>query len=116
MARWPDSTSGIGKKRRRKAKLRACLEKEGVPSEQLPSTSSATGQRLGRFVRQEINRAVNAMIKDHPDTRLIYEESNVASMRFKARAMNSYLYASNLAHPRTNCLGNRQAWNGSSHS
>lgn len=85
-------------KRRRKAKLRACLEKKGVPSEQLPSTSSATGQRLGRFVRQEINRAVNEMIKDHPHARIIYEELNVASMRFKARAMNSYLYASNLAH------------------
>ena len=85
-------------KRRRKAKLRACLEKKGVPSEQLPSTSSATGQRLGRFVRQEINRSVNEMIKDHPNARIIYEELNVASMRFKARAMNSYLYASNLAH------------------
>lgn len=85
-------------KRRRKAKLRASLEKKGVPPEQLPSTSSATGQRLGRFVRQEINRAVNEMIKDHPDARIIYEELNVASMRFKTRAMNSYLYASNLAH------------------
>ncbi len=85
-------------KRRRKAKLRACLEKKGVPSQQLPSTSSATGQRLGRFVRQEINRAVNEMIKDHPDARIIYEELNVASMRFKARAMNNYLYASNLGH------------------
>ena len=85
-------------KRRHKAKLRACLEKKGVPSQQLPSTSSATGQRLGRFVRQEINRAVNEMIKDHPDARIIYEELKVASMRFKARAMNSYLYASNLGH------------------
>ncbi len=85
-------------KRRRKAKLRACLEKKGVPSKRLPSTSSATGQRLGRFVRQEINRAVNEMIEDHPHARFIYEELNVASMRFKARAMNSYLYASNLAH------------------
>jgi hypothetical protein len=85
-------------KRRRKAKLRACLEKTGVPDAQLPSTSSATGQRLGRFVRQEINRAVNEMIKDHPNSRIIYEELNVASMRFKARAMNGYLYASNLAH------------------
>src|SRR5216684_5602024 len=80
-------------KRRRKAKLRACLEKKGVPSEQLPSTSSATRQRLGRFVRQEINRAVNEMITDHPHAWIIYEELNVASMRFKARAMNSYLYA-----------------------
>jgi transposase len=32
-------------KRRNKAKLRACLQKKGVPQERLPSTSSATGQR-----------------------------------------------------------------------
>src|SRR6266849_7250848 len=85
-------------KRRRKAKLRACLEKKGVPKEKLPSTSSATGQRLGRQVKQDINRAVNEMLADHPDARIIYEDLNVASMRFKARVMNSYLYASNLAH------------------
>src|SRR6266581_1001256 len=83
-------------KRRRKAKLRACLKKRGV--EKLPSTSSATGQRLGRHVKQEINRAVNLMIADHPDARIIYEDLSVASMRFKARSMNAYLYASNLAH------------------
>jgi Putative transposase DNA-binding domain len=85
-------------KRRNKAKLKACLEKKGVPKEQLPSTSSATGQRLGRHVKQEINRAVNQMLDEHPDARIIYEELNVASMRFKARSMNAYLYASNLAH------------------
>jgi transposase len=85
-------------KRRRKARLRACLEKKGVPKEQLPSTSSATGQRLSRQVKQDINRAVSLLLKDHPDARIIYEELNVASMRFKAREMNSYLYASNLGH------------------
>src|SRR5437660_441809 len=83
-------------KRRRKAKLRACLQKKGVLK--LPSTSSASGQRLGRHVRQEINRAVNLMIADHPNAHLIYEDLSVASMRFKARSMNAYLYASNLAH------------------
>ena len=36
--------------------------------------------------------------KDHPDARIVYEDLSVASMRFKAKAMNSYLYASNLAH------------------
>jgi len=66
--------------------------------EKLPSTSSASGQRLGRHVRQEINRAVNQMIADHPNARIIYEDLSVASMRFKARSMNAYLYASNLAH------------------
>jgi hypothetical protein len=83
-------------KRRRKAKLRACLKKKGV--EKLPSTSSATGQRLSRHVRQKINRAVNLLLEEHPDARIIYEDLSVASMRFKARSMNAYLYASNLAH------------------
>lgn len=83
-------------KRRRKAKLRACLKKKGV--EKLPSTSSASGQRLGRHVKQEINRAVNLMIEDHVSSRIIYEDLSVASMRFKARSMNAYLYASNLGH------------------
>ena len=79
-------------KRRRKAKLRACLKKKGV--ENLPSTSSATGQRLSRHVRQEINRAVNLLLEEHPDARIIYEDLSVASMRFKARAQNAYLRAS----------------------
>ncbi len=83
-------------KRRRKAKLRACLKKKGV--KKLPSTSSVTGQRLARQVKQDMNRAVNQMIEDHPDARIIYEDLSVASMRFKARSMNAYLYASNLAH------------------
>ncbi len=81
---------------RRKAKLRACLKKKGVTK--LPSTSSVTGQRLTRHVRQEINRAVTLLIQDHASARIIYEELSVASMRFKARFMNAYLYASNLAH------------------
>jgi len=85
-------------KRRRKAKLRACLEKKGVPKDKLPSTSSETSQRLSRHVKQEINRAVNALLKDHPDARLIYEDLSVASMRFHARSMNAYLYASHLGH------------------
>ncbi len=83
-------------KRRRKAKLRKCLEKKGV--EKLPSTSNKSGQRLARHVRQEINRAVNACFADHPDAQVAYEQLSVASMKFKARAMNAYVYASNLAH------------------
>ena len=49
-------------KRRRKAKLRACLQKKGV--QKLPSTSSRTGQRLIRHVKQEINHAVNQCFAD----------------------------------------------------
>jgi transposase len=80
-------------KRQRKAKLRACLKKKGV--ERLPSL---TNQRLARHVRQEINRAVNLFYKDHPGYQVAYEALNVRGMRFHAKRMNAYLYASNLGH------------------
>jgi transposase len=79
--------------RRRKAKLRACLKKKSVAK--LPSTRN---KKLARHVRQEINRAVNELYREHPDVQLAFEHLNVAGMRFKARRMNAYLYASNLAH------------------
>jgi transposase len=91
-------------KRRRKAKLRACLEKKGA--KQLPSTSSKIGQRLARHVRQEINRAVNQCFAEHKDAQIAYEHLSVAAMKYKARAMNAYLYASNLAH-----VPKQIAWN-----
>jgi hypothetical protein len=80
-------------KRRRKAKRRACLKTKGV--KKLPSTRN---KKLARQVRQEINRAVNELYRDHPDAQFAYEQLNVAGMKFKARRMNAYLYASNLAH------------------
>ena len=85
-------------KRRRKAKLRACLKKKG--RQKLPSTSSRTGQRLIRHVKQEINRAVNQCFTDpeHQGVQFAYEQLSVASMRFKARSQNAYLRASNLGH------------------
>jgi hypothetical protein len=91
-------------KRRRKAKLRKCLEKKGV--KKLPSTSSKSGQRLARHVRQEINRAVNVCLDEHPYAQFAYEHLSVAAMNFKARAMNAYLHASNLAH-----IPRQLAWN-----
>jgi len=91
-------------KRRRKAKLRACLKKKGI--QRLPSTSSKSGRRLARHVRQEINRAVNECFAEHPEAHMGYEQLSVATMRFKARAQNAYLYASNLAH-----LPKQIAWN-----
>jgi len=83
-------------KRRRKAKLRACLKKKGAAT--LPSTSSRTGQKLLRHVKQEINRAVHQCFIDpaHEGVQFAYEQLSVASMRFKARAQNAYLRASNL--------------------
>jgi transposase len=94
-------------KRRRKAKLRACLERKGV--KKLPSTSSRTGQKLIRQTKQEINRAVNECYTDpeHAGVQFAYEQLSVASMKFKARAMNSYLRASNLAH-----IPKQIAWKG----
>lgn len=80
-------------KRRRKAKLRACLKKKGVV--RLPSL---TNKRLARHVRQQINRAVNLFFCDHSSYQVAYESLNVATMRFKTRQMNAYLYASNLSH------------------
>jgi Putative transposase DNA-binding domain len=91
-------------KRRRKAKLRKCLEKKGV--QKLPSTSSKSGQRLIRHVRQEINRAVNECFTEHPDAQFAYEHLSVATMKHKARAMNAYMRASNLAH-----IPKQIAWN-----
>jgi transposase len=92
-------------KRRRKAKLRKCLKKKGI--KKLPSTSSRCGQRLTRHVRQEINRAVNQCFARHEGAQFAYEHLSVATMKFKARAMNAYLYASNLAH-----IPKQIAWNG----
>jgi hypothetical protein len=80
-------------KRRRKAKLRACLKQKGV--ERLPSTRNP---KLARSVRQEINRAVNELYREHAGSQIAFEQLNVTTMRFKARRMNAYLYASNLAH------------------
>jgi hypothetical protein len=95
-------------KRRRKAKLRACLKKKGAAK--LPSTSSRTGQRLIRHTRQEINRAVNLCYNDpeHEGVQFAYEQLSVASMRFKARAQNAYLRASNLARIPQQIIWNSQ--------
>jgi len=38
------------------------------------------------------------MLDAHPEARIVYEHLSVASMRFKARSMNAYLYASQLGH------------------
>jgi hypothetical protein len=91
-------------KRRRKAKLRKCLERKGV--QKLPSTSSKSGQRLIRHVRQEINRAVNKCFTEHAGMQVVYEHLSVATMKHKARAMNAYMRSSNLAH-----IPKQIAWN-----
>ncbi len=91
-------------KRRRKAKLRTCLERKGV--KKLPSTTSRSGQRLIRHVRQEINRAVNQCFTEHEGAQIAYEQLSVATMKHKARAMNAYMRASNLAH-----IPEQIAWN-----
>jgi IS605 OrfB family transposase len=83
-------------KRRNKAKLRAVLQKKGI--EKLPSTASATGERLRRHTIQTSNKAVQDFFRDHPDRTVVLEDLSVSTMRFKSRRMNAKLYASNLAH------------------
>lgn len=63
-----------------------------------PRERSKSGQRLIRYVRQEINRAVNECFAEHPEAQFAYEQLSVATMKYKARAMNAYMRASNLAH------------------
>ena len=82
----------------RKAKLRACLKKNGVSDDQLPSTTSAQSQRLARRVKHDIETAVVACVNAHPDTLFVIEKLNVSGMRFKARQMNRYLKASQIGH------------------
>jgi len=88
----------VREKSRRKAKLRASLIKKGVAEENLPSTSSAEGQRFARYVRQSINRAVNQLLDEHPEVALVTENLSIKTMRFKSKRMNALLSASNLAH------------------
>jgi hypothetical protein len=77
----------------RKAKVRASLKRKGV--EQLPFTDNT---KLARAVRQEINRAVNELYREHAGCQIAIERLNGATMRLKARRLNAALYASNLAH------------------
>jgi hypothetical protein len=63
-------------KRRRKSKLRACLKKKGV--KKLPSTRN---HKLARYVRQEINRAVNQFYADHVGYQVAYEQLSVRTMK-----------------------------------
>src|SRR6266568_2681866 len=70
------------------------------------ATGRSGGQRLSRHVRQSINRAVNQCFAEHEGAQFAYEHLSVATMKYKARAMNAYLYASNLAH-----IPKQIAWN-----
>src|SRR5262249_50602340 len=77
------------KQRRRRAQLWACLKP------QLPSTRN---RKLARHVRQEINRAVNDLSREHRDARCPSEQAHMAAMRLKSRRMHASLYGSQLAH------------------
>jgi transposase len=74
-------------KRQRKAKLRAVLEQKGI--EKLPSTTSASGERLRRHTHQSINKAVKDFFLDHPNCEIVLEDLLVSTMRFKSKRMNS---------------------------
>jgi hypothetical protein len=60
-------------------------------------------------VRQEINRAVNELYRDHVGSQIAFEQLQIAGMRFKARRMSAYLHAANLAHLPKQLLGRGQA-------
>jgi transposase len=49
-------------------------------------------------VKQEINRAVNECFAEHQGAQVAYEQLSVATMKHKARVMNAYMRAANLAH------------------
>jgi transposase len=49
---------------------------------------------------------VNECFAEHPDAQVAYEQLSVATMKHKARAMNAYMRASNLAH-----IPRQIAWN-----
>jgi IS605 OrfB family transposase len=83
-------------KRQNKAKLHAVLQKKGI--ENLPSTASATGERLRRHTRQSINKAAKDFFRDHPARTIVLEDLSVSTMRFKSKRMNAKLHAANLAH------------------
>ena len=82
----------------RKAKLRACLKKNGVPDDQLPSTSSRQAQRLSRRVKHDIETAVVQCFDANPNTLFVVEKLDVSGMQFKSRRMNRYLRASQIGH------------------
>ncbi|MGB8348170.1 MAG: zinc ribbon domain-containing protein, partial [Ktedonobacteraceae bacterium] len=65
---------------------------------------------LARHVRQSINRAVNECVAEHEGYQFAYEQLSVRTMKFKARAMNAYLYASNLGH-----IPKQLAWSTAKH-
>jgi len=59
-----------------------------------------------RHVKPSINRAVNLCFEEHEGYQFAYEQFSVASMRFKARAHNADLRASQLGQ-----IPKQIAWN-----
>src|SRR5262245_18887462 len=74
----------------------------GPSRESSPNVTSATRRsaaaRPNWRVRCPRRVTERSLYRDHPGAQIALERLNVATMRFKARRMNAYLYASNLAH------------------
>lgn len=80
-------------KRRRKQKLNQCLEKKGLP------TVSLSDKKTARFIRNEIGRTINALVKTLPqNTTVVLENLSIKTMRFKSRRMNRLLSASQIGY------------------
>jgi len=78
-----------------KQKLNSCLKKNGKEEISLKSSKAE------RYVRNEIGRALNALIKELPNgVAIAFENLSVADMRMKSHGMNRRLRASQLGYIR----------------
>jgi len=68
------------------------------PGREAAARDEAGQQTVRPSTRRALARAECQLYRDHPDAQFAYEQLHVAGMRFKARRMNAYLYASDLAH------------------
>ena len=76
-----------------KQKLNACLVKKGL------APVSLFDGRTERFVRNQAGRAINQMLAELPEgTAIAMERLSVKDMRFKSRAMNRWMKASQLGY------------------
>jgi len=88
---------------KRKAKLRACLKQKGA--ERLPSTRNL---KLARTVRQEINRAVNELYRDHAGSQIAFEQLYVHDALQGAADERRPLRLQSGAHPQATGVGRGQ--------
>jgi hypothetical protein len=92
-ATWPNATNGPA----RSAAAKPNCAPVSIKTHGGTRRPATRHKQLARHVRQEIKGAVNALYRDHPHAQCVYAQWHVAGRPFKARRMNAYLYAANLA-------------------